>query len=177
MLPADRDLVFLHGLEQGGLGFGRGAVDFVGQHDVGKDRPADKAEVPLPVARSWSMISVPVMSLGIRSGVNWIRLKFMASAWASVEMVRVLASPGTPMVRQWPRANSADEHLLDHLVLADDDLVDLLHQGVAGLGDAANRFLGTHLGGGGRHRTLLEDVTPGEPEIQVSGLARPFLGN
>ena len=57
----------------------------------------------------------------------------------------------------------ADEHLLDHLVLADDDLVDLLHQGVAGLGDAADRFFGTHLGGGWRHRTLLEDVTPGEP--------------
>ena len=50
------------------------------------------------------MISVPVMSLGIRSGVNWMRWNFRCNAWASVEMVSVFAKPGTPIVRQFPRA-------------------------------------------------------------------------
>ena len=101
------------------------------------------------------MISVPVMSLGIRSGVNWMRLNFRCRAWARVETVSVLASPGTPIVRQWPAGEQADQHLLDHLVLADDHLVDFLDQGVAGLGHAAHRFFGAQLGGTCRHWTFL----------------------
>ncbi len=31
------DLAFVHGFEQGGLRFGRGAIDFIGQQHVGKD--------------------------------------------------------------------------------------------------------------------------------------------
>ena len=38
----------------------------------------------------------------------------------------VLARPGTPVIRQWPPAKNAHQHLLDHLVLADDDPADLL---------------------------------------------------
>ena len=37
---AQGDLVFLHGFEQGALDLGRGAVDFVGQNDVGEDGTA-----------------------------------------------------------------------------------------------------------------------------------------
>ncbi len=42
--PAGRHLMFLHRLEQRRLRLGRGAVDLVGQHDVGEDRPLDEAE-------------------------------------------------------------------------------------------------------------------------------------
>ena len=35
-----RDLAFVHGLEQRRLGFGSGAVDLVGQQDVGENRSA-----------------------------------------------------------------------------------------------------------------------------------------
>ena len=38
-LVADRHLPFLHRLEQCALHFGRRAIDFVGQDQVGKDRP------------------------------------------------------------------------------------------------------------------------------------------
>ncbi len=51
---------------------------------------------------SSSKISVPVMSEGIRSGVNWTRLNSSSMIPARVEMSRVLASPGTPTRRQWP---------------------------------------------------------------------------
>ena len=37
-LAADGDLALLHRLEEGRLGLGRGAVDLVGQDDVGEDR-------------------------------------------------------------------------------------------------------------------------------------------
>ncbi len=36
----DRDLAFVHGLEQRRLGLGSGAVDLVGQQDVGENRSA-----------------------------------------------------------------------------------------------------------------------------------------
>ena len=44
---ADRDLPFLHGFEQRGLRLGRRAVDFVGQNDVGEQRPLDELELAL----------------------------------------------------------------------------------------------------------------------------------
>ena len=56
------------------------------------------------------MTSVPVMSDGIRSGVNWMRLNVMSSDWASVLTINVLARPGTPIKqgmrrgRRWPSA-------------------------------------------------------------------------
>ena len=39
-----RDLAFLHGLEEGGLGLGRGPVELVGQEDVGEDGPGPEGE-------------------------------------------------------------------------------------------------------------------------------------
>ena len=50
---------------------------------------------------------MPVMSLGIRSGVNWMRLKSSESDCASECTISVLASPGTPSRMQWPRAKTA----------------------------------------------------------------------
>src|SRR4030081_2882819 len=52
------------------------------------------------------MISVPVMSLGIRSGVNWMRENLRSSTLAIVLIRSVLASPGTPMIRLFAPVNS-----------------------------------------------------------------------
>src|SRR5262245_44073497 len=60
-----------------------------------------------PVERFSSMISVPVMSDGIRSGVNWMRLNDSDRHFDSVLIISVLARPGTPSSMQWPRLNSA----------------------------------------------------------------------
>ena len=68
------------------------------------------------------MISVPVMSLGIRSGVNWTRLKVRSSASATVWTMRVLARPGTPTSRAWPPARIGGEDPVDHVFLAHDPL-------------------------------------------------------
>jgi len=60
----------------------------------------------LRVERSSSRISVPVMSDGMRSGVNWMRRKVRSSASPRLMMSRVLARPGTPVMRQCPPAKN-----------------------------------------------------------------------
>ena len=67
--------------------------------------PSRKRNSRPPVLRFSSITSVPVMSAGIRSGVNWMRLKLRFNARLSVLIMSVLASPGTPSSRQWLRAN------------------------------------------------------------------------
>src|SRR5688572_18721077 len=57
-----------------------------------------------PVAWSSSSTSVPRMSVGIRSGVNWIRRKERRTASARVRISSVLASPGTPSSSACPPA-------------------------------------------------------------------------
>ncbi len=60
-----------------------------------------------PVVWSDTITSVPVMSLGMRSGVNWTRLNESCSVFASVEMSSVFAKPGTPTSSAWLRVKIA----------------------------------------------------------------------
>ena len=46
-LPLHRDLRLLHGFQQRGLGLGRGAVDLVGEQQIGEDGPGAKLEPAL----------------------------------------------------------------------------------------------------------------------------------
>ena len=68
----------------------------------------------------------------MRSGVNWMRLKLKLSVRLRVLIINVLASPGTPSKRQWPRLNETDQQLLDDRRLADDHLGQLVHDLAAG---------------------------------------------
>lgn len=52
------------------------------------------------------MMSVPVMSAGIRSGVNWMRLKLRSSVFATELTSSVFARPGTP-IRRHARGKTA----------------------------------------------------------------------
>ena len=72
-----------------------------------KTGPLMKRNARVPLTLSSSIISVPVMSDGMRSGVNWMRLNSRSMAREIVRTMSVLARPGTPIMRQWPRANSA----------------------------------------------------------------------
>ena len=76
-------------------------------------------------------MSVPVMSEGMRSGVNWMRLNLRSRTFASVETSSVLARPGTPTSRQWPFAKRAVRSSFDDLFLPDDDLPQLRQDGAA----------------------------------------------
>ena len=50
---------------------------------------------------------MPVMSEGIRSGVNWMRLKLRCMMRETVLTSKVFARPGTPTSRQCPRLKRA----------------------------------------------------------------------
>ena len=71
---------------------------------------------------------VPRMSAGIRSGVNWMRLKERSSTSPSVRTSSVLPRPGTPSSSTCPPREQRDERALDDGVLADDDFADLRAQ-------------------------------------------------
>ena len=78
------------------------------------------------------MTSVPVMSAGIRSGVNWMRLKSSDRHLASVLIISVLARPGHAFEDAVAPAEQRDQQLLDDLVLADDHPAELLLDVVEG---------------------------------------------
>ena len=109
---------------------------------MAKIGPLQEAEARAsPVARSSWMTSVPVMSDGHEVGGELDAVGSRGERQrASVRTRSVLARPGTPSRRQWPRAKMAIRSSLDDLVLADDDLGDLVleeleaaHQAVDGL--------------------------------------------
>ncbi len=58
-----------------------------------------------PVESSYT--EVPTTSLGMRSGVNWIRLNVPPMSWATVRASSVFAVPGTPSMRTWPPSTRA----------------------------------------------------------------------
>ena len=74
---------------------------------LAKIGPCRKTNLRRPVSGSSCRMSVPVMSAGIRSGVNWMRLNDRCRIFETVRTRSVLARPGTPTSRQWPRLNRA----------------------------------------------------------------------
>ena len=68
---------------------------------------------------------VPMMSAGIRSGVNWMRLKSRSSASARVRTRSVLPRPGHAFEQGVAADEQAGQHAVDDLVVADDHLADL----------------------------------------------------
>ena len=62
-----------------------------------------------------------------------MRLNVRCSDWASELISSVLARPGTPSKQRVPAGEHRDQHLLDHVVLADDDFRQLVAQAVIGL--------------------------------------------
>ncbi len=74
---------------------------------LAKTGPRTNLSSRWPVVLSSWMTSVPVMSAGMRSGVNWMRLKCRLRVRAIVEMSSVLARPGTPTTTAWPRQKMA----------------------------------------------------------------------
>ena len=66
------------------------------------------------------------MSAGIRSGVNWMRLKRRSRTLASVLISRVLARPGHSGDHRVRAHQQGDHDLLDDGILRDDHLAQLL---------------------------------------------------
>ena len=73
---------------------------------------------------SSTMMFVPMMSAGIRSGVNWIRENERSRHPGQGPDEKGLPEPGTYQ-EDMPAREERDEYLVHDLVVSDDDLVDL----------------------------------------------------
>ena len=79
-----------------------------------------------PLARSASCrISVPVMSAGIRSGVNWMRWKLQVEQLGQRPHQQRLGQPGRAGQQAVPARQHRGQQLIDRLGLPDDDLAQL----------------------------------------------------
>ena len=99
-----------------------------------------------PVSGSSWMMSVPVMSLGIRSGVNWMRENLRSSTCAIVWIEQRLRESRHADDQAVAAGEQRQQHELDHVLLADDQLVqlgdDLVATGLEPVGerDVVGRF-------------------------------------
>ena len=82
------------------------------------------------------MISVPVMSLGIRSGVNWMRLKRSDIVLRQGPDHQRLGQAGHADQEAVAAGEDRDQELVDDLVLADDHLRHLVLERAEGLDEA-----------------------------------------
>ena len=77
------------------------------------------------------IVLMPVISSGVVSGVNWMRLNLAPSTCAIARPSSVFALPGGPSISTCPCASAATSSRSTASSLADDDLADLLARAVA----------------------------------------------
>ena len=124
------DGALLHGFEQRRLRLGGGAVDLVGQHQVGEDRARLEAQRLFRRRSSVSMIMLPTMSAGIRSGVNWMREYLSCRAARQGAQQCGLAEAGDALQQHMAAGEQADQHAFHHVVLPYDDFGDFAADGI-----------------------------------------------
>ena len=133
----DGDLVLLHGLKQGGLGLGRGAVYLVGEDDIGEDRAGNEAEAAPPG------LFVLVNDLGagdvrghqVGRELHPVEGEFEHPGDGVDE--QGLGETGHADQQAVAVGQQADERLLDDRLLADDDLADFAFDAPARLAEPA----------------------------------------
>ena len=118
------DGVFLHGLQQGGLGLGRGAVQFVRQKQVGEDRAGLEPERPSAGA------VVLLHHLGAKDvgghqvGRELDPAELQRQGLSEGSDQQRLAQPRHALDQAVTARQEADQQLFDHSVLADHGLAD-----------------------------------------------------
>ena len=111
-----------------GLGLGRGAVDFVGQQDVGEHRALDKAEIaPAALVLLQHVRAGDVRRHQVGRELDPLELD-VEDAGQRADHQR-LGQPGHAHQQAMAAGEHGGEHLLDHVRLADDHLLQFfLHQ-------------------------------------------------
>ena len=150
-LPAGRDAVLLHRLQQRRLRLGRRAVHLVGQHDVREDRPAHEAED----AAAGGAILLQHVGAG-DVGRHQVGRELDPPERQRQRVGQRLDEQRLGQARHAdeqavPAREQRHQQMVDDLLLAHDALADLGHQGAARGGDLADG-IEIALGGGRRNR-------------------------
>ena len=133
------DLVFLHGFEQGGLGLGRRAIDFVGEDDVGEDRAGHERHAPAVGGFLEDLGAGDVGGHQVGGELDALELEVKDLGDGFHE--QGLGEAGSAGDQAMAAGEEGDEDLLDDVFLADDDLGEFgLDPGAAGQ-DVVHRFL------------------------------------
>lgn len=122
----DRDLAFLHGFEEGGLGLGRGAVDLVREEQVGEDRAGLERE--LSGACVVDEGARDVARHQVRGELDAFRVEFEGGCEGAYE--EGLGHSGDAFEKDVAAAEERHDEARDRGVLADDGLGDLRAQGL-----------------------------------------------
>ena len=128
-LAGGGDMIFAHGLQQGGLCFRRRAVDFIRQHDVREDGPADEFEC----ARTRRGILLQdFRSENVRR--HQVRRELDAFERQREELCdgfdeQCLAEAGHAREQRMAARQKGDDDLVDDILLADNDFGELRLQG------------------------------------------------
>ena len=103
--PAAVTWCILHRFEERRLRFRRRPVDFVGEDDLREDRPGHEPESAVSVGLVEHLGAGDVGGHEVWRELD--RLNDRSRICATVLMSSVLASPGTPVIRQCPPVKSA----------------------------------------------------------------------
>ena len=125
-LPVQGDLPLLHGLQQGGLGAGNGAVELVGQQQVGEHRPVHPAE-----GAALAVEDVHAHHVGgeqVRGELDPPELAAQGQGQGLDQ--GGLAHPRQVVQQDMPLGQDGRRHQADLGLLAHHDFRDLAHQGV-----------------------------------------------
>ena len=123
-LPAHGDRVLLHRLEHGRLGFGRGAVDLVGQHDLREDRARLKLEDAAAVGQLHDHVGADDIG-GHQVGGELDAVEVEIDRLGQGSHQQRLAQPGNAFEQRMTADEQAGQDAVDDLVVADDHLADL----------------------------------------------------
>ncbi|MNM70879.1 hypothetical protein D3C81_825240 [compost metagenome] len=142
------DLALLHHLEQRRLGLGRGAVDLVGEQQVGEHRAAAQLEL----LAGQVVDGVPGDVAGHQVGGELDACELAAEAARQGAHQQGLAEAGDALDQHVAAGEQGAEHVVDHRLLADQRLAQLLAHRLEQLRGAlqlAGCVLGTGRGAGG----------------------------
>jgi hypothetical protein len=135
---------FLHGFEQCGLRFRSGAVDLVGEDEVGEDGAGLKAEgFRAAIVRFDNHTSDDVGGHEVRSELDARIFEVQDAAERSEQ--RGFAEAGYAFEQNVAAGEEADEDAIDHLLLADDDFADLIAHLIEVAGGELEGRAGMHL--------------------------------
>ena len=123
----NRNLIFLHRFQQGGLRFGGGAIHLVGQQHLTEERPATQDEFVLFAVKDVG--SGHVGRQQIRRELEPLVLR-TENAGESLGQ-RGLGDAGHAFEKDVAAGQQGDQELMRHALHADDDLTDLRRDAVA----------------------------------------------
>ena len=139
-LAGHGDLFFLHRLEQGGLRLGRGAVDLVGEDEIGENRAAVKDKLAASLGRLFEDLR-PRDVRGHQVGSELDAVKREIKDLRERAHEQRLRESRRARDEAVAAGEQGDQHLVDDLVLPDDDLAQLFADDLAGRGKLSGHFL------------------------------------